>query len=671
MAKPAELEKLTGVASRFGAFVAERYPFALDRGRRRLRGVDRRARAEGRGRIRCAAAGVSPRARATPAAARGPSGASATPRRGRAPRTRIEQAFDAAARRLRRVPAPRRDRGVAHARRARRDPARHDAHARDRQPPEGVLHGGEVRYGRTRRFREGLPIARGRKRSTRAAIRLRPRRRAIAAPTAGGRATSSAPMIRDLGATLAMRPRARDRPDGAQRADGEGRPADGRQGPPRRRFRLGHPAAGRAAGDRDADDRRHGDGLRARRLGRASRCRSSAKAGRRSASGTRRSTSAPRGGCRRSSACRTTRRRCRRRSPISPRCACSPTRPPATAFPASRIDGTDPDAIAAAFALGGRAGARGAGPTLIELVVDAHVRPRASRRHAVSRPRSAAVVGVPAARPTRATPTASSTRTGPRAIRFARYAARLRGRGHHRAGRSRALQARGRSDRRGAGARGHRRAVARAGAGGRRRVRERSAARARRGARSGRSGSTRRRGTANPAHAAAVCVRPSSRRRRSIRRAGRSSRRSCSASATRCAPIRACSCTARTSAAATATRSCCCGRCSKEFGDRILNSPLAEGAVLGVCVGAALAGQRPIGEMQFNDFVATGFNQLVNNAAKIRYRWGGERADGRAHAVGRAAPRRPVPLPEHRGLVLPHAGSEDRRARRRRTTRAR
>lgn len=58
------------------------------------------------------------------------------------------------------------------------------------------------------------------------------------------------------------------------------------------------------------------------------------------------------------------------------------------------------------------------------------------------------------------------------------------------------------------------------------------------------------------------------------------------------------------------------------FGDRLVNSTLAEGAVLGVCVGAALAGERPIGEMQFNDFVATGFNQLVNNAAKIRYRWG-------------------------------------------------
>jgi 2-oxoisovalerate dehydrogenase E1 component len=61
----------------------------------------------------------------------------------------------------------------------------------------------------------------------------------------------------------------------------------------------------------------------------------------------------------------------------------------------------------------------------------------------------------------------------------------------------------------------------------------------------------------------------------------------------------------------------------KEFGDRIVNSILSEGATLGVCVGAALAGMRPIGEIQFNDFVASGFNQLVNNAAKIRYRWGG------------------------------------------------
>ncbi|HEY2093114.1 MAG TPA: thiamine pyrophosphate-dependent enzyme [Thermoanaerobaculia bacterium] len=61
----------------------------------------------------------------------------------------------------------------------------------------------------------------------------------------------------------------------------------------------------------------------------------------------------------------------------------------------------------------------------------------------------------------------------------------------------------------------------------------------------------------------------------------------------------------------------------KEFGDRIINSTLSESATIGVCIGASLAGMRPIGEMQFNDFVATGFNQLVNSAAKIRYRWGG------------------------------------------------
>jgi len=61
----------------------------------------------------------------------------------------------------------------------------------------------------------------------------------------------------------------------------------------------------------------------------------------------------------------------------------------------------------------------------------------------------------------------------------------------------------------------------------------------------------------------------------------------------------------------------------KELGERIVNSILSESATVGVCIGAALAGLRPIGEIQFNDFIATGFNPLVNSAAKIRYRWGG------------------------------------------------
>ena len=100
----------------------------------------------------------------------------------------------------------------------------------------------------------------------------------------------------------------------------------------------------------------------------------------------------------------------------------------------------------------------------------------------------------------------------------------------------------------------------------------------------------------------------------------------------------------------------------KEFGDRIINSPLAEGAVLGVCVGAALAGQRPIGEMQFNDFVATGFNQLVNNAAKIRYRWGGSVPMVVRMPWGGLRHAGPYHSPEHRAWFYRTAGLEDRRA---------
>jgi len=58
-----------------------------------------------------------------------------------------------------------------------------------------------------------------------------------------------------------------------------------------------------------------------------------------------------------------------------------------------------------------------------------------------------------------------------------------------------------------------------------------------------------------------------------------------------------------------------------QYGDRMLNTPLSESAILGAATGAALLGKRPVAEIQFNDFVASGFNQLVNNTAKIFYRW--------------------------------------------------
>ncbi len=61
---------------------------------------------------------------------------------------------------------------------------------------------------------------------------------------------------------------------------------------------------------------------------------------------------------------------------------------------------------------------------------------------------------------------------------------------------------------------------------------------------------------------------------------------------------------------------------SKELWPQFINTPISENAIIGSCVGMALEGMLPIAEMQFNDFVASGFNQLVNNAAKFRYRTG-------------------------------------------------
>ncbi len=64
---------------------------------------------------------------------------------------------------------------------------------------------------------------------------------------------------------------------------------------------------------------------------------------------------------------------------------------------------------------------------------------------------------------------------------------------------------------------------------------------------------------------------------------------------------------------------------AKQFGAaRCLNTPIAESAIIGCAVGAAIAGLRPVAEMQFADFLATGFNALVNNAAKLHWRSGRE-----------------------------------------------
>jgi 2-oxoisovalerate dehydrogenase E1 component beta subunit len=61
----------------------------------------------------------------------------------------------------------------------------------------------------------------------------------------------------------------------------------------------------------------------------------------------------------------------------------------------------------------------------------------------------------------------------------------------------------------------------------------------------------------------------------------------------------------------------------EEFGsERVMDTPLAESAIVGTAVGAAVVGLRPVCEMQFADFVSCGFDQLVNVAGKMYYRQG-------------------------------------------------
>jgi 2-oxoisovalerate dehydrogenase E1 component beta subunit len=62
----------------------------------------------------------------------------------------------------------------------------------------------------------------------------------------------------------------------------------------------------------------------------------------------------------------------------------------------------------------------------------------------------------------------------------------------------------------------------------------------------------------------------------------------------------------------------------EEFGrDRVMDTPLAEASIVGVAIGAAMAGLRPIAEIQFADFIYPAFNQIVGEAAKVRYRSAG------------------------------------------------
>lgn len=62
---------------------------------------------------------------------------------------------------------------------------------------------------------------------------------------------------------------------------------------------------------------------------------------------------------------------------------------------------------------------------------------------------------------------------------------------------------------------------------------------------------------------------------------------------------------------------------AKDFGsERVFNTPLSEQGIVGFAIGCAAQGMRPIAEIQFADYVYPAFDQLVNEAAKWRYREG-------------------------------------------------
>lgn len=63
----------------------------------------------------------------------------------------------------------------------------------------------------------------------------------------------------------------------------------------------------------------------------------------------------------------------------------------------------------------------------------------------------------------------------------------------------------------------------------------------------------------------------------------------------------------------------------QEFGEeRVIDTPISEAGIAGACIGAALTGMRPVGEIQFMDFVTLSMEQLVLQAAKVRFMFGGK-----------------------------------------------
>ena len=101
----------------------------------------------------------------------------------------------------------------------------------------------------------------------------------------------------------------------------------------------------------------------------------------------------------------------------------------------------------------------------------------------------------------------------------------------------------------------------------------------------------------------------------------------------------------------------------REFGKtRAFDAPITEGGIVAAAVGMAAYGLKPVIEIQFADYIYPGYDQIVSEAAKIRYRSAGEwtHADGHPQPLWRRHFRRPDPQPEPREPVHPYRRNQGR-----------
>ena len=103
----------------------------------------------------------------------------------------------------------------------------------------------------------------------------------------------------------------------------------------------------------------------------------------------------------------------------------------------------------------------------------------------------------------------------------------------------------------------------------------------------------------------------------------------------------------------------------EEFGrERVIDSPLAEGILISSSIGAAMAGMRPVAEIQFADFIAPAMDSIAEQAAKLRYRSAGTQTCPLDHPglLRRRSGRRTLSFADEHELVHSYAWTDGGRA---------